>query len=69
MLQVLGLFDPVAKECVEMYYQYDHDYRFHSDKFQRTFGLHPTPYREALLAIRQRLAGPATTGMAVPEPG
>ena len=54
MLRLLGLFDPVVKNSVEMYYQYDRDYHFDSTKFERTFGVQPTPYREALEEISQR---------------
>ena len=54
MLRLIGLFDLVVRNSVEMYYQYEHDYRFDSTKFARTFGLPPTPYREALLEISRR---------------
>ena len=37
-----------------MYYQYDHDYRFDSTKFERAFGVQPTPYRQALEEISRR---------------
>lgn len=56
MLQAVGLFDPVVRGSVEMYYQYDHDYCFDSTKFERAFGTQPTSYREGLMAVRRRLA-------------
>ena len=53
-LRLIGLFDSVVRNSVEMYYQYDHDYRFDSTKFERTFGVQPTPYRQALEEISRR---------------
>ena len=53
-LRLIGLFDSVVRNSVEMYYQYDHDYRFDSTKFERTFGVQPTPYRQALEEINRR---------------
>lgn len=48
ILSILGLFNPTMKEFKEMLYQYDRDYIFVSNKFESTFGLKPTPYREGL---------------------
>ena len=54
VLRAAGLFSPLVRESVEMYYQYDHDYHFDSGKFERAFSVTPTPYREGLQAIRKQ---------------
>jgi len=46
MLQTLGLFNKLIRETVEMYYQYEFDYQFNSDKFKRAFNVEPTPYQK-----------------------
>ncbi|MFU8843669.1 MAG: NAD-dependent epimerase/dehydratase family protein [Bacteroidales bacterium] len=51
MVRVLGLFIPVMKEMVEMYYQYDRDYVFDSSKFEKRFGINPTSYPEGIKEI------------------
>ena len=43
VVRILGLFNPVMKEFVEMLYQYDRDYNFDSSKFENTFKIQPTP--------------------------
>ncbi len=48
IIRMLGLFIPVMKEMPEMIYQYDRDYFFDSSKFERRFGIKPTPYREGI---------------------
>ncbi len=45
---ILGLFVPVLKEVKEMMYQYEADYVFNSDKFNKAFNFNPTPYRQGL---------------------
>lgn len=42
MLRLIGLFNPLFRELVEMNYQYTHDYVFSSEKTARTFNLKPT---------------------------
>ena len=51
MIRLLGIFIPVMKEMPEMMYQYDRDYLFNSDKFNREFEFKPTPYYEGIKAI------------------
>ncbi|MFC2187542.1 NAD-dependent epimerase/dehydratase family protein [Fulvivirgaceae bacterium LMO-SS25] len=51
MVQLIGLFVPVMKESVEMFYQYDRDYVFDSSKFQKEFGMEPTSYMDGIKAI------------------
>lgn len=45
---LLGLFMPVMKETKEMLYQYEGDYIFRSDKFEKRFGVKPTSYEEGV---------------------
>ncbi|MFC1997687.1 NAD-dependent epimerase/dehydratase family protein [Chloroflexota bacterium] len=51
MVRLLGLFNPIMKETVEMMYQYDRDYIFDSSKFEKRFDYSPTPYLEGIRAI------------------
>ncbi|WCT13935.1 NAD-dependent epimerase/dehydratase family protein [Mucilaginibacter jinjuensis] len=55
MLQLVGLFNPLVKGSVEMYYQYDHDYIFNSDKFEKYFNVKPTTYRDGIVELSQTL--------------
>ncbi len=48
MIHLIGLFVPVMKEMPEMLYQYDRDYVFDSSKFEKRFGMAPTPYDEGI---------------------
>jgi len=45
MLQGLGFFNPIIKESLEMLYQNEVDYLFDSSKFDKAFGITPTPYQ------------------------
>jgi nucleoside-diphosphate-sugar epimerase len=51
MVKILGLFNPIMKEFVEMLYQYDRDYVFDSSKFEKEFNFMPTPYVEGIKEI------------------
>ena len=48
VLRIMGLFNKLFREMVEMNYQYTHDYVFSSAKFEKTFGLKPTPVAQGL---------------------
>lgn len=48
MLRLLGLFNPLMRELVEMNYQFTHPYVFSSAKFEQTFGVQPTPIEKGL---------------------
>jgi nucleoside-diphosphate-sugar epimerase len=48
MLGMGGLFIPEARESLEMLYEFEQPYIIDSSKFVQTFGLHPTPMREAI---------------------
>lgn len=51
MVRILGLFNPIMREFVEMLYQYDRDYVFDSTKFETSFKMHPTPVDDAIKQI------------------
>jgi nucleoside-diphosphate-sugar epimerase len=53
LVRVMGLFVPIMKEMVEMLYQYDRDYVFISNKFEKRFDIKPTPYLEGIKSIVQ----------------
>ena len=44
MIWILGFMNPVMKEILEMFYQNQSDYIFDSCKFEKRFGINPTPY-------------------------
>lgn len=43
MIKMLGIFIPILREFPEMMYQYEKDYIFDSSKFEKRFGIYPTP--------------------------
>jgi nucleoside-diphosphate-sugar epimerase len=49
MLRIVGIFNPIIKESVEMLYQSDSDYLFDSSKFEETFQFKPTPYSQGII--------------------
>jgi len=51
MMSTIGLFSPTLREVKEMAYQYDRDYDFRSDKFNRRFDFTPTTYRQGIKAV------------------
>ncbi len=48
MMNLVGIFDPLVKSSVEMYYQYVNDYIFDSTKFEQTFNFKPTSYADGI---------------------
>ena len=48
LLKVAGWFVPFMKELYEMSYQDEAPYQFSSSKFEKAFGIVPTPYEEAI---------------------
>ena len=50
MLGLMGLFVPVLRENMEMLYQFEHDYRFDSNKLEQAFTVQATGYREGIQA-------------------
>ncbi|UJH92462.1 hypothetical protein LZ575_08180 [Antarcticibacterium sp. 1MA-6-2] len=51
MLKLIGIFVPFMRELPEMLYQYNRDYVFESEKFERRFNIKPTPYPEGIKEI------------------
>ena len=52
MLWIMGLFNPLMKEMVEMMYQYNQDYYFDSSKFARRFPqFETTPYQQGIQEV------------------
>lgn len=51
ILKIMGIFIPVLREMPEMIYQYDRDYVFNSDKFEKAFNFKPTSYEDGLKEI------------------
>jgi nucleoside-diphosphate-sugar epimerase len=48
MMRLAGLFIPVAREMVEMMYEFERDFVVDGSKFTKAFGLTATPYREGI---------------------
>ena len=51
LVRTLGLFSSIMRETSEMLYQYDRDYVFDSSKFEKQFGLQPTPYEVGIREV------------------
>lgn len=51
IIRVMGLFIPVMREFIEMLYQFDRDYVFHSAKFEKAYDFKPTSYLEGIREI------------------
>jgi nucleoside-diphosphate-sugar epimerase len=58
MLKLAGVFSPVIRGSIEMYYQYDHDYLFSSEKFEKAFHVQPTLYEKGITELSQSLFKP-----------
>jgi nucleoside-diphosphate-sugar epimerase len=55
ILQLVGLFNGVIKESIEMLYQNEYEYLFSSAKFEKEFNLEPTSYPEGIKTTVQSL--------------
>jgi nucleoside-diphosphate-sugar epimerase len=53
MIWILGFMSPVMKEILEMFYQNQSDYIFDSSKFEKRFGINPTPYHIGIKQVIQ----------------
>jgi nucleoside-diphosphate-sugar epimerase len=51
IIRMMGLFNPIMKELLEMMYQNDRDYIFNSSKFEKRFDFKPTPYAEGIKKV------------------
>lgn len=49
MVKLAGIFDTQTRELYEMLYQNEYDYEFDSSRFESTFNIHPTPYRDGIV--------------------
>ncbi|MDQ2998881.1 MAG: NAD-dependent epimerase/dehydratase family protein [Chloroflexota bacterium] len=50
MLGLLGLMNPIVREMSEMLYEWNKPFVIDSSAFERTFGMQPTPLRDAVEA-------------------
>jgi nucleoside-diphosphate-sugar epimerase len=48
MMWLVGLFNRPIEELIEMSYQYQFSYHFSSEKFEKSFGFTPTPYKKGI---------------------
>jgi nucleoside-diphosphate-sugar epimerase len=48
MMRFVGLFSPAPKELVEMFYEFEKPFTVDSSRFERTFGMKPTPTADAI---------------------
>lgn len=48
MVRAMGLFVPIMREFVEMYYEYNEPFIMNHDKFVKAFGADVTPLQEAI---------------------
>jgi nucleoside-diphosphate-sugar epimerase len=55
MVQMLGLFNKVVKESIEMLYQNDSDYLFDSTKFEKAFNFKPINYEEGIIKTAESI--------------
>jgi nucleoside-diphosphate-sugar epimerase len=51
MVSFIGLFVPLFRELSEMIYQYEQDYIFNSDKFEKRFGYLPVKPEEGITRL------------------
>ena len=51
LIRLLGIFIPFMREMPEMMYQYDRDYIFNSDKFDKRFHLKATSYSDGIKQV------------------
>ncbi len=51
MLRIIGLFNSVMRESVEMIYQFERPYEFDSSKFESHFNFSPTSYETGIRQI------------------
>jgi nucleoside-diphosphate-sugar epimerase len=51
MIQLVGLFNPIIRESVEMLYQYDSDYLFDSSKFDKAFKFNKVTYPDGIKEV------------------
>lgn len=57
IVKIMGLFNPLMKELVEMLYQCNQDYVFDSSKFEKRFNFQPTAYLKGIKTIVEKEYG------------
>lgn len=55
LLNTIGLFNKLIQETAEMYYQYEFDYIFSSEKFEKAYNISPTSYEDGIREFSKRL--------------
>jgi len=55
MVKMLGMFNKVVKESIEMLYQNDSDYLFDSTKFEKAFDFKPISYEEGIIKTTESM--------------
>ncbi|HEY6580247.1 MAG TPA: NAD-dependent epimerase/dehydratase family protein [Rubrobacter sp.] len=48
LLRAMGLFNPPLRETIEMLYEFEEPFAVDHSAFERTFGMHATPLRDAI---------------------
>jgi nucleoside-diphosphate-sugar epimerase len=48
LLRAIGLFNPGIRETIEMLYEFEEPFVVDHSKFERAFGEHATPLKEAI---------------------
>jgi len=48
LLRAIGLFNPPLRETIEMLYEFEEPFVVDHSAFERTFGMHATPLRDAI---------------------
>jgi nucleoside-diphosphate-sugar epimerase len=48
LLRAMGLFNPPLRETIEMLYEFEEPFVVDHSAFERTFGMHATPLRDAI---------------------
>lgn len=51
VVKLMGVFNPIMKESVEMMYQYDRDYVFDSSKFRARFKMEATSQKQGIREV------------------
>jgi len=57
MIKMLGMFNKVVKESIEMLYQNDSDYLFDSTKFEKEFNFKSISYEKGILNTARSMKG------------
>jgi hypothetical protein len=65
MLQMLGIWDPMMREMVELYYLFEHPFILSGQQYEKEIGAIPkTPYPEGIRTTLEWLRQPQLTSAA-----